>query len=242
MGSNAANKAASAQEYAAQLAANTSMGEFGTITAQEQPFMGAGYGALSSLNQGLGMGPNTSGSYYGSLLQPFTADNFRQLSPAYNFQAQQGRQGVLNGDAPGVGALSGAAQKDLMGYNQGFAGTSFANAFNMYNTQQGNIYSRLAGIAQLGQNAAANTGMQGANLAGQAAQAYTNYGTAAAGGAIGSANAWSGALNGLGTAALMAGNRQPYQTPAQEYQGSGGYVGPTSGGLVDPNGYYAPWS
>ena len=137
---------------------------------------------------------STAGGY-GSLLSPFTADTFKEMSPAYQFQLQQGQQGVLNGASSGQGALSGATQKDLMSFNQNLANTSFNNAFNQYQTQQGNIYSRLAGIAQLGQSAAANTGQQGTALAGQAAQSATNVGTAQAAGQVGAANAYSGALS-----------------------------------------------
>lgn len=140
---------------------------------------------------------NTNSSTgFGSLLQPFTTANWQQLSPSYGFQLQQGQQGTLNGSAANAGALSGAAQKDLMSFNQGLANTSFDNAFNMYQTQQGNIYQRLAGLAQLGQASAANTGQQGTALTGQIGQAITNAGTAQAGGIVGSANAYSGALSG----------------------------------------------
>lgn len=141
-----------------------------------------------------GAAGNPAGGY-GSLVTPFTAQNWQQLSPMYNFDVQQGRQGVLNADASQQGALSGAAAKDLINYNQAAANQSFGQAFNQYQTQQGNIFSRLSGIAQLGQNAAANTGMQGTQLAGQAAQSATNVGTALAGGQVGAANAYSGAIS-----------------------------------------------
>lgn len=201
----AAQGAADTQAQAAQNAQNISLQEFNTITAQEQPFMQAGYGALSALNYGLGIGPKTGaggrpisgppGMGYGSLTTPFTAENWKQLSPMYNFNVQQGRQGVLNADASQQGSLSGAAAKDLINYNQGAANQSFGQAFNQYQTQQGNIFNRLSGIAQLGQNAAANTGMQGTQLAGQAAQSAQNIGTAQAAGQIGAANAYSGAIS-----------------------------------------------
>lgn len=142
-----------------------------------------------------GVAPTSAVGGYGSLVAPFTADTFKQYSPAYQFQLQQGQQGVLNADAGSQGALSGATLKDLIGYNQNLANTSFNNAFNQYQTQQGNIFSRLSGIAQLGQAAAANTGQQGTALAGQAAQSATNIGTAQAAGQIGSANAISGGIN-----------------------------------------------
>lgn len=175
--------------------------------------------------------PNTTG--YGSLntpftqqgayqpMAPFTADTFRQYSPAYNFQLQQGQQGVLNGDESSQGALSGAALKDLTSFNQNYANTAFnnaynqyagqyqnnfndyqnaySNAFNQYQTQQNNVYSRLASLAQLGQNAAANTGQQGTTLAGQQAQAAAAVGAYQAAGQVGVANAISGGLQNAGT-------------------------------------------
>ena len=166
----------------------------GAVQPQGAP--GANGGAQGA-NGTPGMTPTTSSTAggFGSLLSPFTADTFKQYSPAYQFQLQQGQQGVLNGASSSAGALSGAAQKDLMDYNQQSANTAFNNAFNQYQTQQGNIYNRLAGVAQLGQNAAANTGQQGTALAGQVAQSVTNAGTAAAAGQVGQANAWSGAIN-----------------------------------------------
>jgi hypothetical protein len=198
---DAAKSAANTQANAANNAQQISEQEFNTITQQEQPFMNAGYGALSSLNQGLGIGAQSNAipgaPAYGSLNAPFTLDDFHNLSPAYQFQQQQGMQGVLNSDAAGQGALSGAASKDLIGFNQNLANTSFNNAFNQYQTQNQNIYNRLSGIATLGQNAASNTGTQGTALAGQAAQSATNVGTAQAAGTIGAANAASGALSNL---------------------------------------------
>jgi hypothetical protein len=232
MSANAAGKAADEQAAAAQHAQDISQNEFNTITAQESPFMQSGYGGLSQLNYLLGIGtPGSAGSFgsspnpwtgsmgsagtpatassspagsYGSLLQPFTADMMKQYSPAYQFQLQQGQQGVLNGDTAGQGALSGAALKDLISFNQDYANTAYNNEFNQYQTQQGNIYSRLSNLANLGQNAASNTGQQGTQLAGQAAQSATNIGTALAGGTVGAANAWSGALNNAALPWLLA--------------------------------------
>lgn len=213
IGAGAAGNAAQLQANAAQNAQNISQSQFGLINSQEQPFLQAGQGAESNLNYLLGIGgtPGDSssggpatvapggvgGQGYGSLISPFTADTFKQYSPAYQFQLQQGQQGVLNSDSSGQGALSGAALKDLTSYNQGMANTSFNNAFNQYQTQQGNIYSRLAGIANLGQSAASQTAQSGTALAGQAAQSATNVGSALGAGAIGQGNAWSGGLSNL---------------------------------------------
>jgi hypothetical protein len=272
MSADASRSAANAQARSAANAQQISQDQFNTIQQQNAPFIQSGYGALSALDWGMGIGPQTSGGQpaggmgtgtptpngydpssgyrlgagggisqgipggttfggpsgvggptgpqgmgpvggsglptagapaggqtgglgYGSLTKSFDTSDWQKLSPAYNFQLRQGQQGVMNADAAGAGALSGAAQKDLIDYNQSAANTSFNSAFNQYQTQQGNIFSRLSGIAQLGQASANNTGQQGTALAGQAAQSATNIGTAQAGGIVGGANAWSGGIN-----------------------------------------------
>lgn len=217
--------------------------QFFGMTGTQGPSTGFGKGFNEpgfSGRQGHAMGPvigtnngstttftpySTSAGGFGSLLQPFNVNDWQQLSPAYNFQRQQGMQGTLNMDATGAGALSGAAQKDLMSFNQNLANTSFNNAFNMYQTQQGNIYDRLAGIAQLGQAAATNTGQQGTALAGQAAQSATNIGTALAGGQVGAANAYSGAIGNLGALAYLNAGQGGAQQSSNAFGGypSGAY-------------------
>lgn len=132
---------------------------------------------------------------YGSFTQPFDVTQFYNYEdPGYAFRLQQGQQAIQNGAAAGSGALSGAALKDLIGYNQDSASQEYGNAFNRYQTQQGNIFSRLMGIAQLGQNSASNVGAQGSTLAGQAGQFTQNAGTAAGSGIVGGSNALTGGL------------------------------------------------
>jgi len=260
IGSDASQEAAAQQAAAANRALDISSNEFNTITGQESPFLQSGYGALGQLNYLLGIGaPGTAGrpgtgglsgangtpgafmgtaptaasstaGNYGSLLKPFDLSDWQQLSPAYNFQKQQGQQSVLNGAAAGQGAMSGAALKDLTDYNQAEANTSFNNAFNQYQTQQGNIFSRLSGIANLGQSAASNTAQSGVALAGQAAQSATNIGSAQAAGTIGSASALAGGLNGATPWLAYGGGGRPSST-------GGGGGGTNYGSLANAGGY-----
>jgi hypothetical protein len=134
---------------------------------------------------------------YGSFTKPFDVEEFyKYQDPGYAFQLQQGNQALQNSAAAGSGALSGAALKDLLKYNQDYAGTAYNDAFNRYQTQQGNIFSRLSDIAHLGQNAAAGVGAQGTALAGNAGQQAYNAGSAAGAGTVGAGNALSqGATN-----------------------------------------------
>lgn len=243
LGVGAAGAAASAygahqQAGAAKNAQNISQGQYGDTVARNAPFTQAGYESTDQLNYLMGQGGKTdaqgkpissSGGGYGSLLTPFTAKNFHDLSPAYGFQLQQGQQGVLNSDTSTQGALSGAAQKDLIGYSQNMANTSFNNAFNQYQTQQGNIYSRLAGVAGMGQASANNTASQGTALAGQAAQSAQNVGNAYANGANGIAGSLG---NGAQTAALWSqfGGGGSQNTTPSNYTGA-------SGSTINQGGY-----
>lgn len=193
MSSQAASSAASDQENASNNATQAQENMYNQTVANEQPYMTAGSSAMSSLT---GQLP--------SLTTPINNSNWEQyMDPSYSFQLQQGQQALQNSQAAGDGAMSGAAMKGLIGYNQNMAQTGYQNAFQDYQTQNQNIYNRLAGVAQLGQNAASNTGMTGAGMAGGIANTITGTGNAEAAGAIGSANAYTGAANNLSSMYMM---------------------------------------
>jgi hypothetical protein len=136
-----------------------------------------------------------SDSSYGSFTKPFDVEQFYNFAdPGYAFELQQGNQTLQNAASAGSGAFSGAALKDLLGYSQNFARTGYNDAFNRYQTSQGNIFSRLSSIANLGQNAAAGVGAQGTQLAGNAGQMLSNAGAASGAGIVGAGNAASDGL------------------------------------------------
>jgi hypothetical protein len=139
---------------------------------------------------------NPGDESYGSFTDPFTVEDFYDYQdPGYAFELQQGTQALQNSAASKSGALSGAALKDLLGYSQDFARTGYNDAFNRYQTQQGNIFSRLSSIAQLGQNASAGVGSTGAGIVGNAGQNVSNAGGAAGAGIVGAGNAIGGGLS-----------------------------------------------
>jgi len=202
MGSkSAANTQAQGQEQAAA----TQQQMFQTINQQNQPFIQPGYAATSKLSDLLGTSGNTGASGYGSLTQPFNPSMSQLESyPGYQFALKTGGQAVRNADTPGVGALSGPALKDLMGFNQGLASQTYQNYFTNTQTQQNNIFDRLNKIATLGQNAATNVGTAGTALGTGIAQAGAAAGASQAAGTVGAANALGGAAVPL--AYLMSGN------------------------------------
>jgi hypothetical protein len=201
----AASSAADTQANALRQSEALQQQMYNTTLANEQPYISAGQGAESQLNYLLGIpqqsglsgepAPSSSAGGFGSLNAPFTADTFKSMSPGYQFNLQQGGQGVLNQDASAQGGESGAALKDLMSFNQGYANNSFNNAFNQYQQQQTNTFNRLYGIAGLGSQAGSAGTTGSAQFASSIGNTASNIGTAQAAGQIGVANAISGGLN-----------------------------------------------
>lgn len=185
-----------------------SLGQTSGAGAQGSPASGA------PVNPAAGPAAASGGSGYGSLTAAFTPQDYLDnQDPGYQFQLQQGTQALRNASAAGSGALSGAALKDLIGYSQNYASTGYQNAFDRFNTQNNNIYSRLSGLATLGQASAGNVAAQGTALAGQQSQALQAGGNAAGG-------MYAGIANNIGSG---VGNYWLSQTPAgQQALGMGG--------------------
>jgi len=209
-----AESAANTQAGADSAASAQQMAMFNTINGQEQPFMSAGVSATNSLSQLLGLTPGGSGNGYLSQAGPapfsFNPSSITS-SPGYQFSQSQGLQQTQNAIAPNVGALSGPALQALTNYATGNAEQYYNNYYNQalgayttnFNTQQtaqNNIFSRLSGIAGLGQNAASNVGTAGTQLGTGAAQATAAGGAAQAAGTVGAANAAGAGISGAGNA------------------------------------------
>ena len=211
------------QKQGAEAAANTQMNMFNRIQANEQPFIQGGQSALGTLNDML-----KPGGYLTEQFNPTQA----QLDqyPGYQFALKTGGQAIRNADTPGVGALSGAALKDLTNFNVGTANQYYGQYFNQFQTQQNNIFNRLNTIANMGQNAAGNLGTAGTQLGPGIAQAQ-----AAAGGSI--AGGIAGATNNIGNAVSLAAlangqGSNPYVTPQGTIAGGGGNTTDAGGGYT----------
>lgn len=198
IGAAGSESAANTQAAAQQNASNQQMQMFNTINGQEQPFIQAGYGATNTLS-----GMLQPGGYLNNQTAPTFDANTVTNSPGYQFAQKQGLSQVANAEAPNVGALSGAALKALTNFSSGTAAQYYNDYFNQANTvfnqgqtQQNNIFSRLSGIAGLGQNAASNVGTSGTSLGIGAAQSTAAAGASSAAGTVGAANALSGAAGG----------------------------------------------
>jgi hypothetical protein len=96
------------------------------------------------------------------------------------------------------GLVSGNVAQGLNTFTQNYAKNAYQDAFNNYTTNQNNIYSRLAGIAGVGQTSLQQSGAAGQNAASNAGQYLTSGAAAQAAGKVGAANAYSSALGDVG--------------------------------------------
>jgi hypothetical protein len=209
IGSGAAGNAASEQAAASRYAADLQKQMFDTQNAQQAPYREAGYTALSDIS---GMKPYLTHQFNASDLQA-------GLAPNYDFMLQQGQMANQRQANMGGGAIGGNALQGLQDYTQNYAGNAYQNAFNNYQTQRGNIYNTLAGIAGLGQTSLGQTTAAGTTAAGNIGSNIANAGAATAGGIVGSANALSGGLQNAGNqyylSQLLASKKPAVEQPVQ---------------------------
>jgi hypothetical protein len=220
----AASSAASAQEQAAQYAADLQHQQYEQTRSDLLPYNTAGQNANNEISQ--------MGAFNFAPTQANLA-----TTPGYQFALQQGLRGVQNSAAARGLGNSGAALRGAADYAQGLASNTyqqqFQNALTGYNTN----LAKLQNQASLGENAGAQTGNIGAQLAGNAGQAIIGGANAAAAGQVGVANALSGGINGIGNAYITS----------QLLQNGGMYGNPWGGttdntvdygnGIGGPGGY-----
>jgi len=151
--------------------------------------------------------------------QQFTSQNLNaNLAPGYDFRLRQGQQANLMANNATGGAVSGNALRSLQDYTQNFASGEYANAFNQFQTQRGNIFSNLKDIANFGltgttgqANAMIGTGTNIASLtaAGGNAQAASQ---------IAQGNIYGNTAQGIANAGMYYGMNRPsyYQPQAQQ--------------------------
>ena len=192
---SASRSAASTEANAASNATQANMAMYNQTQSNLKPYMGQGNTALGTLGTDL---------QNGTLGGNFTnADLNANLAPNYQFQLQQGDQALQNSQAAQDGAMSGAAMKGLINFNQNTAAGAYQNAYNNWLSSQNMNYGQLSGLASLGENAAAGLGNTGANYANSNANLATGAASAEAAGTVGVANAASSALSsGAGYYAL----------------------------------------
>lgn len=213
--SNASSKAAKAQQASANQANKTALDQYHQTRDDQAPWRTAGANALTQLT--------------GNLSKGFTPNDLAN-EPGYQFELNQGMQGLDRSAASRGRLYSGAQMKAADTYANNFAGTKYNEAYNRWLT--GN--NELAGVAGVGQTAT--------NVTDQAAQQYgqqygnnvTGAGNAAASGYLARGNALTTALNS-GTASYLYGRNNNNNSNTNNIQTNSLYGGGGTG-YYDQNG------
>ena len=207
--------AADKQADAAGDATRLSQRQFDQTREDLAPYRQAGTMALSDLQGRLP-----------ELLQPFGQQQFQE-SPAYQFNLQQGQKAIEKAAAKRGTFYAPQTLQDIGRYSQGVASNEFQNAFSNYQTNMGNIWSRLYGLTGMGQSAANQTGAFGANAANAQGGLMTDAGSARAAGLVGAANAATGAYgdyrNQQTLDAILARNQAPSRSSPNAMRGAYDY-------------------
>ena len=130
-----------------------------------------------------------------------------QATPGYQFQLEQGLQGVNNSAAAKGGLLSGANMKAINDYAQGQASTGYQAAWERAQNAYSNAFGRnqqkfqnLQSMANNGQSAAGTQGGYAMTNAANKAGLSTNYGNTAGSLALAAGQNQASMINGIGGA------------------------------------------
>lgn len=186
--SNAAGKAAKAQQNAAQLSSDTQLNMFNQNREDATPWRDAGKVALSQLSAGTKPG--------GDFNRNFTLADF-QADPGYQFTRDQGEQSINRAMAAKGRYDSGAALKDLTTFGTGLANQTYGDAYNRFNNDRTQRFNRLSSLAGMGQTANSQIGAMGTQTAASIGQNQLAAGNAQAAGYVGQANAVNNTIGSL---------------------------------------------
>ena len=191
------------------------------------PYAGVGKSALNELAYGMGLATPEAG--YQSANTPkgglanYGMDQYQkdvgytpmvnslaelQATPGYQFQLEQGLQGVNNSAAARGGLLSGANMKAINDYAQGQASTGYQNAWDRAQSAYQNAFNRnqqkftnLQSMANNGQNAAQTQGGWAMDVGKSLAGASQSYGNNMSNLALGQGQVSANNINQMGNAA-----------------------------------------
>ncbi len=202
-GANASNTASGQQVDAGNQAIDFLKGNLGQQQGSQQPFTDAGTLSIGMLMKALQNGTFGPGSLPG--VPQFNAPTLQdaQNSPGYQFAAQQGSKGILQGAAAAGGAISGGTLKALDAFNTNLADSTYGDVFNRalstygaglqgYQTnlaRQAQEYQQLFQPSVLGETAVQNLNNNRTQAGVGIADLMTQIGNARAAGTIGSTNA-----------------------------------------------------
>lgn len=204
-------RAANAQTNAANMASANSRYFFDQSKNLLSPFINAGTGAISQLQDFISpTGGSTGNNLLSSIIKLVSpganmTDTLRQL-PGYQFQEDQGTRAVMNRLAGrGLGGSPGAIAKGVSSFVTGLADSSWGDLVSKALSTFGAGTNALQGLVNTGGNAASSLSGTATSTAGSINNAITGAGNAQAANWNNIGSAVGGLGNSLLTASLLGG-------------------------------------
>lgn len=176
--SKAASKAADAQSAAADAGVAEQRRQFDAIQELLAPFVGAGTDALGIMGDLAGLGGEEAEA---------AALSGLERSPTFRAALEQGETGILANAAATGGLRGGNTQAALAQFRP-----------QLFSAALQDRYSRLGGLAGMGQAAATNQASFGQQTSGNISNLLQQQGAAQAGAALGRGQAMSNFAGGIG--------------------------------------------
>ena len=183
---NAASKAASGAQNAANRANDTQWAMYNQTRDDQEPWRTQGGMAVGQLGELLGPG--------GEWSKDFSMADY-QADPGYQFRLDAGNKALQRAGAKAGNSLSGAQMQGMADYNQGAASQEYGNAYSRFMNNRTTRSGQLSNLAGLGQSSVGQTGQLGANTANQTGQNTIGASNMSGAAGLANANAWTGALN-----------------------------------------------
>jgi len=211
VGAYSAKKGASAQQKAADEAAQVQREIFQKQTELAEPFRQAGITSQNELMRLLGIGGDTTAPDYGMLTRGYRPEDL-PMDPGYQFRLREGTKALERRLAAGGKYFSGGALKAGQQYGQELASSEYMNAFNRAQAQLGTRLGTLGSLYGAGQAAAQQ-------VAGQAGQYGENVGNLLMAGGAARASGYAGQANALNQALSQYINYQQGQNVLKALKG-----------------------
>lgn len=182
---DASRRGANAQRDAANNATAEQRRQFDLLYGDQQPFRESGQNAVRELAGLSGYDPTPSAE---SVMN----------EPGYQFGLDQGRNAIQGTAAARGGLYSGNALRELTQFGGDYATTRFGQANDRRQQAFGNRWNRLAGLAGLGQTSVQQTGNAGQRFGMMAGDNMMGAANAQAASGMQRANIWGNAANQAG--------------------------------------------
>jgi hypothetical protein len=199
----ASRRAADAQVRSAEEASRIQREMFDRQVQLQEPFRQGGLAGQNRLLELLGIGGNASVGDYGRDARDFSMNDF-EVDPGYGFRLAEGNKALERSAAARGMVMSGSMLKGAQRFGQDMASNEYQNAYNRFQTNRSSRLNPLMGLAGAGQNATNVLSGAAGQLGTQLGENAMGAGNARASGYIGSANAYTNAVNQMNNMAAQA--------------------------------------